>query len=131
MKLLSKSLPLLTVSMLFAGSTVFVKAAQADVMTRSTCQVEIADMKKDLALVKDRFQAGEITSTDVAQAELDLLNRRLECHDVLFDEYCRTAPVLSKTVLDNIDREIVVGQRSARERTIANHAFLMIKNLCN
>ncbi len=96
----------------------------------STCRELIASGNEEVKHVNDRFNVGEVTRTDVANVELDLLQVRYECRDILAKDYCSAAIGFANQIVAGVQEEARAGQRTTLEVIVAKKALIKLNGLC-
>src|ERR1700690_2992116 len=87
---------------------------------------------EDLAKrIHDRFVAGEVTRTDVAQAEYHLLEMKYRAGLISKRTYCREALPVLENRGKGIEDEARVGQRTTRDVTDHKHEFYKLRQFCD
>jgi outer membrane protein TolC len=98
--------------------------------SRTTCRELIANSNELVKHVNDRFNVGEVTRTDVALAELDLLEVRFECRDILVQDYCVSATKSATDIYEGTKAEARSGQRTTAEVLAAQKALIRVNGIC-
>ncbi len=96
----------------------------------SLCGEMIQAAQVDLEAIQDRFNVGEVTRTDVQQAEADLPDVRFECRDVSFADYCQKVPALYTEIVKGRQQEAQVGSIPLEQARAIRLKALQIKALC-
>jgi hypothetical protein len=63
----------------------------------------------------DRFNVGEATRTDVAEAQVSYIQAQLECSAMEKTQYCYEASIAVETLVEGMKQEASVGQRKDSE----------------
>jgi hypothetical protein len=77
-----------------------------------------------------QFNVGEVTSTDVVEAQLYSLSTDEACGKVSKEQYCFEAPRLALDVVAGVKAEQTVGQRTAADLLRAEKGAELISNFC-
>ncbi|MGZ3711226.1 MAG: hypothetical protein ACXVBE_05690, partial [Bdellovibrionota bacterium] len=96
----------------------------------STCTELLANAGAVVKQVNDRFNVGEVTRTDVAKAELDQLQVRFECRDILAKDYCDSATKLAALIVAGVKEEAAHGQADTMDLLAAQKQAIQINGLC-
>jgi hypothetical protein len=91
----------------------------------------VSDAEDFVKQVTDRFQRGELTRTDVAQAQHHLLEMKYRAGLISKRSYCRQAMPILETRGKGIEDEARVGQRTTRDLTDHKREFYKFKLLCD
>jgi hypothetical protein len=91
----------------------------------------VGDAEDFVKQVTDRFQRGELTRTDVAQAQHHLLEMKYRAGLISKRSYCRQAMPILETRGKGIEDEARVGQRTTRDLTDHKREFYKFKLLCD
>lgn len=89
-----------------------------------------ADEESLATLTLDRANRGEATRTDVALADLNLLEARFQCRDIRIVPFCSKAESLVKVIITGINEEARVGQRSTQDIVNAQATGRRIQKIC-
>src|ERR1044072_15094 len=100
-------------------SVAVLSAVPAFASSRAVCLIKIGRAASNYKTVQDRFNVGEVTRTDVKQAQLQLLNTQLGCHQILIDDYCNIAVEAASPMVQGIEEEARHGQRTEQEVSAA------------
>jgi hypothetical protein len=85
------------------------------------------------ALVKhitQRNEAGEVTRTDVAQAQYHLLEMKYRARVISRRTYCRSGLPVLETIQKRLEDEANVGQRTTQNRIDGKRELYKFKALC-
>ena len=96
----------------------------------SVCQEMVKGANESTLQAKDRFNVGEVTITEVASAEVNELNVRFECHNILMADYCAAIVPKVAFVYEGVKEEAAVGQRTMLELSAAKLQLTKLKGLC-
>lgn len=108
------------------GATLLVQANNAFAFSADA----VADAEKLIASTADRYKKGEVTATDVAQAEAYLLDMKLEAGLITNTDYCAGVLPQLQAVLNGITREASVGQRTTAEIIAAQRELHRVRSRC-
>jgi hypothetical protein len=87
--------------------------------------------KEALRLTRGYFDLGEVTRTEVANAELAVLEAQKACGEVSLDQYCADATVAAEVAYLGTKEESRVGMKSLAEVTKAALVREAVRNSCN
>ena len=90
----------------------------------------VSDAEELLKQVKDRFERGEITRTDVAQAEYHVLEMKYRAGLIAKRTYCRQAPPFLEARGSGTLEESRFGQRSTQDVIEFKREYFKVKQLC-
>ena len=99
--------------------------------SRSVCQKLVAETNTQLKIAQDRYQVGEVDYTQVARAELDLLEVQFQCRAILFNDYCEKALPVARRRLDGVMENEKVGLGSIAETHAARKELAVLEGLCH
>jgi hypothetical protein len=91
----------------------------------------IAEAEKLLTSANERYRKGEVTATDVAQAEVYVLDMKLEAGTIVRADYCAAVLPHLQAVVFGITREASVGQRTTAEMITAHREMHRTKSRCS
>src|SRR3984893_17861366 len=91
----------------------------------------VKDAEDFLKRINERFTLGEVTHTDVAQAEYHLLEMKYRAGLISKATYCPRALSVLETRGKGIEEEARVGQRSTRDLTDHKREFYKFKQFCD
>ena len=117
-------------TILALATLVSVNSHASGMISRSECKTIIDVATQDVALVKERFTVGEVTLVDVGQVQLAELNARLDCHEILADDYCAQATVVVDSIAKGVAQEMAVGSRTVKDASEAKLQAARIKAMC-
>lgn len=112
----------------FVLSALTTAVSQAKLVHR--CEDIIKNARIDLARTQDRFNVGEVTRTDVATAEFQLLNLSLQCREIAKEQYCNEAPKVAQTILYGTIEEARLGHRSEADVSAARQTLRTVTVRC-
>lgn len=115
---------LITVSA--SGTTAFAASKPSP----TTCKILIEEGTKNLALTKERFRVGEVTVIEVSTAELDLLDSRLDCNDIVAADYCKAALPAAQLLVDGTLQEANVGAKTPEDVASAKIRQALVQDAC-
>ncbi len=90
----------------------------------------VKDAEEFLKYVKDRHAVGEVTRTDVAQAEYHLLEMQYRAGLISARTYCGQALPVLETRGKGIADEMKVGQRTTQDMVDHKREFYKFKEAC-
>ena len=123
-----KSLSVLGICLIMGTVSLVANSAMAS--SQTICRAQVQAAEHDFARVQDLFNVGEQTRTDLATAELNLLDIQFDCRAILFADYCAKAPALATQILTGIIDEARVGMRTQNDVLQARAKSFAIAGLC-
>ena len=90
----------------------------------------VKDAEDFLTATKGRWQVGEVTRTDVMQAEYHLLEMKYEAGSLLKKTYCQEALPILEIQGSGLAEEAKVGQRTTQDLINFKRTFQKFKVLC-
>jgi hypothetical protein len=91
----------------------------------------VKDAEDFVKRIHDRFTAGEVTRTDMAQAEHHLLEMKYRAGLISKRTYCRQALPILETRGKGIEEEARVGQRTTQDLVDHKREFYKFKLFCD
>ena len=90
----------------------------------------VLDAESMVALIKDRFAVGEVTRTDVNQAEQFLLEIKFLAGKIPKELYCFGIVRISEQIVAVLTEEEAVGMRNVEDVLRAKMEMHRVKALC-
>lgn len=96
----------------------------------SACADLVKLDETSVTIAEDQFAVGEVTTIEVNQARLSLLNTQFNCRSILFSDYCKLAVPTAQNILTSTVEEERLGRREMSETKAANYELIRVKSLC-
>lgn len=94
------------------------------------CAKQMKAAENAVAAAKDAFRVGEYTKTDLAAAQMNLLNVKRACGYITIDSYCTEALAATETLVQSVQSEASVGSRTNQDVLDAQNKRFELEALC-